>query len=121
MKKCTTEKESYFAQEIGLAQRQIERSIEIIQQVGEAVNNEYKLESSLLQKSDKGANGPRDQCMICRLADNSYAFFKCRRRLYQSEQIEMVEINSKEIKMKEQSILCSVFGKKQRSMNVLVV
>lgn len=81
--------------------------------MGEAVNNEYKLEGSLLQKSDKGANGPRDQYMICRLADNSHAFLKCRRkRLQQSEQVEMVEINSKKKKIQEQSILCSIFGKK---------
>ena len=122
MKKCITEKESYFAQKIGLAQGESERSIEIIQQMGEAVNNEYKLEGSLLQKSDKGANGPRDQYMICRLADNSHAFLKCRRkRLQQSEQVEMVEINSKKKKYRNNQYYVLYLGKKQRSINVLIV
>lgn len=80
MKKSTTEKEGYFTQKISLAQRESERSREIIQQMGEAGNNEYKLEGSLLQKSDKKANGPRDQYMVCRPADNSNAFLKHRRK-----------------------------------------
>jgi len=33
-----------------------------------------------LQKSDKKANGLRDQYMVCRLADNNNPFLKQRRK-----------------------------------------